>query len=91
VKLGSDIPVTRKVKRESLAVTLHILLEPLGLDWVVERGVVTITTRDIVAKRHPEVVKLQQALPNLKQVVVQLVAPRENRPRGGIAPGPRRS
>jgi hypothetical protein len=70
-KIDTEIPVTcSTIKGVPLGVALHSMLEPLGLDWLIGKDSLIITTRDIVAKRHKDVEKLQKALPNLKQAYV---------------------
>lgn len=46
------------------------LLPPLGLDFVLKPGELVITTKEAAAKKRPGLAALQQALPNLKEVVV---------------------
>jgi beta-lactamase regulating signal transducer with metallopeptidase domain len=69
-KISREIPVTINVKNVPLAETLH-LLQSLGLDWAVGKGVVLITTKDIVARGTPGTAALQQALPSLKHAYVE--------------------
>ena len=69
-KFGRDIPLSCNVKAVQLGVGLDSLLEPVGLGWVVDKRTLTVTTKDTVRERHPGVIRLQQALPNLKLVIV---------------------
>jgi hypothetical protein len=65
-----DVPITCTLKNVPLDIALRTILEPLGLDWYLGQNAMVITTRDIVAKRHKGVEKLQKSLPNLKQAYV---------------------
>jgi hypothetical protein len=69
-KLDKETPVTCNIQHLPFCVALDKLLSPLGLGWIVERGAVIITTRDAVTKKHPELRKLQQALPKLRYTIV---------------------
>ncbi|MGA2796417.1 MAG: hypothetical protein ABSE63_02440 [Thermoguttaceae bacterium] len=69
-KIDTKIPVTCTIKGVPLGVALHSMLESLGLDWLIGQDSLIITTRDIVAKRHKGVEKLQKSLPTLKQAYV---------------------
>jgi hypothetical protein len=67
-KIDKLIPVTFKTKGVPLSAALHSLLRPHGLDWYVGKDALVITTRDVVAKKHAGIERLQKALPNLKEV-----------------------
>ncbi len=49
-----DQPISLKLANVSFESTLHLLLQPLNLDWVVEDEVLKITTESWI-KAHPEV------------------------------------
>jgi hypothetical protein len=66
----NDVPITCTLKNVPLDIALHAILEPLCLDWYLGQNAMVITTRDIVAKRHKGVEKLQKSLPNLQQAYV---------------------
>jgi len=66
------VKVTYKTPRNDLPLrsVLDSMLEPVGLDWYVGEGALVITTRDVVARKHAGIERLQQALPNLKEVKI---------------------
>ena len=66
-----DMPVTFSgTAGVPLGITLHAMLEPLGLDWYLSPNAVVITDRTRVARRHPGLSKLEAALPRLTEVYV---------------------
>jgi len=69
-KTGRFRSVTCNIKGIRLRAALDALLDPLGLAWYVGPGDVVITTKAAYAIRHANLFRLQQALPNLKQVEV---------------------
>ena len=64
------IAIDTNTKNVPLDVALHSLLDPFDLDWCVGQDGLVITTKEISAKKHQGVEKLQKALPNLKQAYV---------------------
>jgi hypothetical protein len=69
-RIDRDIGVTYTVTDFPLRTALSSMLEPRGLDWHVGQGAVVITTKKAVAQRHAGLLRLQQALPNLREVEV---------------------
>lgn len=45
VGIGSDVPITARVRQGELATNLDAILDPLGLTWVVQHGVLLVTTK----------------------------------------------
>jgi len=62
--------LTCTIRGVPLRTALNSLLDLVGLAWHVGPGGVVITTKAAYAKRHVNLLRLQQALPNLKQVEV---------------------
>ena len=62
--------VTSTINSVRLNKALPTILGPLGLDWYVGQGTLVITTKEDVARKHAGLIKLQQAVPALKDVEV---------------------
>jgi hypothetical protein len=70
----AKIPKSREFTYDITGVPLGAFLtsmfDPLGLTWYVGPRGVVITNKAAYAKRHPNLLRLQQALPNLEDVEV---------------------
>jgi hypothetical protein len=70
-KIDRSVEITFNRRGINLQSALDPLLEPLGLVWQIgPRGVIIITSKAAYAKRHPNLLRLKQSLPNLKEVYV---------------------
>jgi hypothetical protein len=68
--IDKSCEVTCNYKKVTLRAGLDLLLDPLGLAWHVGSRGVVVTTKAVYAKRHLNLLRLKQALPNLKEVEV---------------------
>jgi len=69
-KISRLCEITLNAKGVTLRAALNSLLDPADLAWHVGQDGIVITTKAAYAKRHPNLLRLQQTLPNLKKVEV---------------------
>lgn len=68
--IPSDTPITAEHRQVPLRDALSAMLEPLELIWTVDSGTLIVTTKEAFAEKRPNLTKLRQTAPNLKDVLV---------------------
>lgn len=68
--IPSDTPITAEHRRVPLRDALGAMLEPLGLVVTPDSGTLLVTTEQAFAEKRPNLTELRQAVPSLKDVLV---------------------